>query len=101
MVQMTTEREALAKNAEGVRLHQSGDAEGAIKVLTEALEAAPEHANIYRNRAEAYRAANMTAEADADSAKADALVQAAVDAEIEAHRKTFAQKLWNFIARES
>ena len=98
---MTTEREALAKNAEGVRLHQSGDAEGAIKVLTEALEAAPEHANIYRNRADAYRAANMTAEADADAAKADELVQASVEAEIEAHRKTFWEKLWNFVARES
>ena len=98
---MATEREALAKNAEGVRLHQAGDADGAIKVLTEALEIAPEHANIYRNRAEAYRAADMTAEADVDSAKADSLVQAADEAEIEAHRKTFAQKLWNFIARES
>ena len=101
MLQMATEREALAKNAEGVRLHQSGDAEGALKAFSEALEIAPEHANIYRNRADAYRAADMTAEADADSAKADALVEAAAQAEIEAHKKTFAQKLWNFIARES
>ena len=98
---MVTERDALAKNAEGVRLHQTGDDAGAIKVLTEALEIAPEHANIYRNRADAYRAADMTAEADADSAKADSLVQAVSEAEIEAHKKTFAQKLWNFIARES
>ena len=43
----------------------------------------------------------MTAEADADTAKADALVQAVAEAEIEAHKKTFAEKLWNFIARES
>ena len=98
---MATEREALAKNAEGIRLHQTGDAAGAVKVLTDAIEIAPDHANIYRNRAEAYRAANMTAEADADTVKADALVQAVSQAEIEAHKKTFAEKLWNFIARES
>ena len=98
---MVTEREAFAKNAEGVRLQQAGDAQGAIKVFTEAIDAAPGHANIYRNRAEAYRAANMTAEADADTATADELVQAAVEAEIEAHKKTVWQKLWNFVARES
>ena len=98
---MVTEREALAKNAEGVRLQQAGDADGAIKVLTEAIDVAPEHANIYRNRADAYRAANMDAEANADSAKADALVQAADEAEIEAHKKTVWEQLWNFIARES
>ena len=98
---MVTERDALAKNAEGVRLQQAGDADGAIKVLTEAIDVAPEHANIYRNRADAYRAANMDAEANADSAKADALVQAADEAEIEAHKKTVWEQLWNFIARES
>ena len=98
---MATEQEALAKNAEGVRLQQSGDADGAIKVLTEAIDVAPEHANIYRNRADAYRAADMDAEANADSAKADALVQAADEAEIEAHKKTVWEQLWNFIARES
>ena len=97
---MANERDALTKNAEGVRLHQAGDHDGAIKALTEALALDPDHANIYRNRAEAYRAANKTAEAEADSAKADEIVSGLAEAEVEAHRKTVWQKLWGFIARE-
>ncbi len=98
---MASENDSLAKNAEGVRLHQAGDHEGAVQAFTEALDLDPEHANVYRNRAEAYRAVDKSAEADADMAKADQLVNAAAEAELEAHRKTFLQKLWNFIARES
>ena len=96
---MATERDSLTKNADGVRLHQAGDHEGAIKAFTEAIDLDPEHANIYRNRAESYRAVDKTAEADADTAKADQIVQATAELEIEAHSKTFLQKLWGFIAR--
>ena len=96
---MATERDSLTKNADGVRLPQSGDHEGAIKAFTEAIDLDPVHASIYRNRAESYLAADKTAEADADIAKADQLVQASVELAIEAHSKTFLQKLWGFIAR--
>ena len=97
---MANAQDALAKNAEGVRLNQDGDHDGAIKAFTEALALDPDHANIYRNRADAYRAANKTAEADADSSKADELVSGSVEEELEAHRKTAWQRLWGFIARE-
>lgn len=98
---MSNTSDALSMNAEGVRLHQNGDHAGAIKTLTEAIENDPNQANIYRNRADAYRAADKIQEADADAAKADELARGRLDEELEAHKTTFLQKLWNFVARES
>ena len=97
---MANEQDALHKNADGVRLHQKGDYDGALKAFGEAIAIEPDHANIYRNRAETYRAMNRTDEADTDSAKADAIVTESTEAELAAHSKTIFQRLLSLLTRD-
>ena len=97
---MANERDALNKNAEGVRLHQTEDYDGAIKAFTEAIGLDPAHPNIYRNRAETYRALNRADEAETDSAKADELVGEVDEVERVAHTKTVFQRLKGYITRD-
>ena len=86
---MADEQDGYAKNAEGVRLLQSGDFEGAVKLLTEAISLIPDYATVYRNRAEAYKKLNRDQEAEADSEKVMALDEAVRERERAKHPTGF------------
>jgi len=64
---MANQKDAVAKNDEGVRLLQAGDDEGAIAAFSEALAVDPNLTVAYRNRAAVYRRLGRLKEAKVDS----------------------------------
>ena len=70
---MSTDRTAMDRSNDGLRLHQAGDYEGAITAFTEVIELNPRSTAAYYHRADAYRRTGRASDAERDVEKARAL----------------------------